>query len=570
MADARPSSARVYFLLSLVVILFFLVLFKLFCTSVLRHKEFKALANKQHQSSFELPSRRGSIFSSDGFPLASTEVSYLLYAEPKKIARKKEVAIKICGVIGNSNAKKCEKEILEKLSPGNFWLVLQKNISEENKDLLTSKGIEGIGFEKEYQRFYPEGKLAAHVLGFVGESSAGSEEGYFGIEGFYDGDLRGRPGRVVEEKDALGNPIIFGEYKRIPPVQGSELTLTLDRAVQYIVEKKLSIGVKRYGAKSGTVIIENPKTGEILALANYPSFDPKKASSGTYKNLEKFRSSAISETYEPGSVVKAMTVSAGLDLGRIEVSTTVFDSGPLVVGDRTVDTWDGKHHGQESVSEVLQNSCNVGAALIAQKIGTPDLRKFFLRFGFGSPLGVDLEGEDTGRIKNVNEWYPIDLAAAAFGQGLSVTPLQLVAAFSALANDGVLMKPYVVSSLSDRGSVSVVKPKSLRRVVSGNTSRKMGDLLTRAVSLGESKYFVLKNYSVAGKTGTAQIPVEGKYDPSLTNATFVGFFPKDRQFVMLVLLKEPKTSPYAAETAVPLWMEIANELASSFGILPDK
>jgi len=593
---------RVRFLLFLSLSFLALIGARLFQLQVLEHKKFAAMAEKQHRGVVEIPATRGRIFSRDGFPLVENQIAYLVFAEPPRITDVEAVAQRLAEVLAGENSKfqnpnskqisndkfqnvkEETKRIEEALNQDLQWVPLAHKVSPETKKKIEELNIEGIGFEEEPKRFYPEGTLAAHLLGFVASDEQGQERGYYGLEGFYNGDLRGRPGKIIEEKGASGEPILLGGYKKIPAEDGRDLVLTIDRSVQFLVEQKLSTAVRKYGAEGGSVIVMEPQTGAILAMANYPTYDPsdpfKERKPATAENAEEsaeaaekkmgWRNAAISETYEPGSVLKALTMSAAIDTKTVEPQTTMVDSGPITVSGYTIDNWDGKHHGEETMVEILQHSNNVGAAWVAQKLGAKTLRSYFLNFGLGKPLGIDLEDEDTGIVKELSEWRLIDLATAAFGQGVSVTPLQLVSIFSAIANEGRLMKPHVVSEIRGDDRVIKIRPRELGRVISKRTADIMVEMLTAAVEGGTFKFCVPKTHRVAGKTGTAQIPVGGKYDPQKTNATFVGFLPSYPKFVMLVLLRQPSTSIYAAETAVPTWMEIAKELTVYYGIEPDK
>lgn len=562
---------KINLLLAFLLVFFILILGKLFSVSVLGHNKFEKLAENQHWTSYELPARRGDIFSSDGYLLATTEILYMLYGEPRKISNNEEAAEELCLLL-NEDSKKCVSDIKEKLSLDLSFLILRHGISHEIKNEIQFKNISGIGFEEEPKRSYPENKLLGSVLGFVAKDETGKEQGYFGLEGFYNGDLEGRSGRMIEEKDAFGVPIPYGEFRKITPSNGSGLVTTIDRSLQYLVENKIKEGVKRYEAKSGTIIIMEPTSGAILAMANYPFSNPLNpfVKNEVSKELDlPLWNTAISSSYEPGSVVKALTAATGLEIRAINEDSHFYDGGPMEIGGYTIDTWDGKHYGDETVASILQHSNNIGAAMIGQKIGVKNLRAYFTKFGLGKISGIDLEGEAAGELKEISDWYPIDLATASFGQGLSVTPLQITSAFSAIVNNGILMRPKVVKELRKGNIPSPIQDKKIGKVLSPVVSKKMIELLTKAVAGGESKYFNLPNYKVAGKTGTAQIPVDGKYDPTLTNATFIGFFPSSQKFVMLVKVERPGTSPYAAETAVPLWMETARELALYFGISPD-
>lgn len=584
--------SRLYQLKLLFGLLALVLVIQLFNLQVLQFRSYKVLADLQHFRESSVPAKRGQIFSQDNSPLVTNKPSYLLFAEVNKVTDTTKTAKKLADVLFDSNSyddlekkkglgnlrKEFEVDLKGKIeNQGLVWVSLAKRLSEEKKRLLESYKLPGLGFEEESRRDYPEGALASFVLGFVGSAENGVEKGYYGIEGFYDGDLRGKGGKVVEERSASGLPILSGDYKEIKAADGRDLVLTLNRSIQFLVEKRLKEGVEKYQAKSGTVIIMEPFTGAIMAMASYPDFDP-----GNWENFAKnysedvkdrnliFRNPAISETYEPGSVMKALTISAGTDLGLITPQTEFDDDGPIVASGNTVNNWDKKHHGRQNIIQLLQKSNNIGAAFVGKKLGSERLREYFVRFGLGSQTGIDLAGEATGVLKELSEWRDIDLVTAAFGQGISTTPLQLVSAFSAIANGGVLYKPYIVSRIRDGVKTIPFKPVKVRQVLSIDKAKVMVDLLTAAAEGGEGKFFVLKKYRVAGKTGTAQIPLEGQYDPDKTNTTFIGFLPNNLKFVMLVRLKEPTASVYAAETAVPLWMEITKDLTNFFAIPPDR
>lgn len=594
---------RLGLIFSTVFLLFSLLVFRLFQIQVLDQKKYTALAESQHGISYSLPAARGKIYSQGGFPLVSNKLTYLLYAEPPKIEKKAEVAEKILGFLDLSSGcpvvnfspdadwdqfqlkKACLREAERRLSFDRQWIPLIRGISQEEKERIEELGLSGIGFEKDPKRFYPEEKLCSHILGFVGSDELGEPKGYYGLEGFYDGDLAGITGKILEERSALGEPILVGKYKKRPPKDGRNLILTLDRAVQFVVEEKLLFGVKQYGAESGTVIVMEPQTGKILAMANWPSYDPAEpmesvestesvGSAEPVESVEEVKTErqdlAIASSYEPGSAMKPLTIAAGIATGKITPQTT-FISKPLVVGNYTIRTWDNKYYGEENMIEVLERSDNTGAAWVAlEKLGKRTLYDYFSKFGLGQKSGIDLEGEAEGIVKPLVEWGSIDLANAAFGQGISVTPLQLATAFSVFANGGELVRPYLVSEIRDGDRVVSFEPERKRRVISEENAEILVEMLERAAEHGEAKFFITGDYKVAGKTGTGQIPVAGKYDPHKTNATFVGFLSRSRKFVMLVKLEKPSASVYAAETAVPLWMEIAKGLIAYWGVPPDK
>jgi cell division protein FtsI/penicillin-binding protein 2 len=594
---------------------FSLVILRLFQIQVLQHGNYKALAENQYSYQSEIPAKRGDILSSDGYVLAGARSNYLLFAEPKKIKDSKKTAEELASLfvsmrfkdVNNTGDGASESdqnvavgEVLEKenqestfkmskeemfknyfedfydaLSAELFWVPVIRDVTSEEKIMIENSGLEGLGFEEYPVRFYPEGTLASHVLGFVGSNEKGEKVGYSGIEGELDEDLRGKPGKLMEETDALGNPILMGKYKRIPPVHGRDVVLTINRAIQYMAEKKLKEGVEEYNALSGTLIIMNPSTGEVIAMANYPTYNPAKFNEEektdektSRKNIEK-RNLAIADTYEPGSVMKPLTISGAVDLKIITPETTFVDSGPVNYSGYYIDNWDHKHYGVQTIVQLLQKSNNIGAAWVGHQVGKDNLYKYFSDFGIGSKTGIDLQGEDTGILRDKKEWTDIDLANISFGQGVSATPLQVLNAFNAIANGGYLIKPKIISKIIDEKGEIEIPVKSVRKVISKETSDTMVSLLEEAAAGGEAKFFILKDYRISGKTGTAQIPEEGKYSESRTIATFAGFPTVSKAFSMLVRLEEPKESIYASETAVPLWMNIASELMKFYGVTPD-
>jgi cell division protein FtsI/penicillin-binding protein 2 len=552
-----------------------LFIYKLFSLQVLQHSTYQAKAQDQYQNLQNIQATRGNIYSRDGFPLAASQKAYLMYFEPKGVVHAQKVATETAKIIQPEN-KQAQEALIQRftdlLKLDLFWVAAEHNILPETKQKLEKLNLKGIGFEEEPIRFYPEKALASHVLGYVAKNDSGEIQGYFGIEGYFNRDLQGKPGRVIQEYDAVGSPILVGKYKKIDPINGTDIILTLDRSIQYVAEKRIAEGVKKYEAESGTIIIMDPLTSEILALANFPSFDPSNFNfEGSEKESYKPQrvNFAVSETYEPGSVIKPLTVASGIDTGAITRNSTFNDSGPVEYSDYTIDNWDGKHHNVQDITQLLQKSNNIGSAWVAHQVGAKNLMEYFGNFGLGSVTGIELEGEDTGSLKSPNNLADIDLATAGFGQGMSATPLQVLNAFNVIANEGVLQKPRIVKEIRDNGRVIPLKSKPVKRVVSEDTALVVEEMLIEAAAGGEAKFFVLKNYNIAGKTGTAQIPVNGKYDPSETNATFVGYLPTSKKFSMLVRLNRPKTSPYAAETAVPLWMNVAEDLIQYFGIMPD-
>lgn len=571
---------------------------RLFYLQVVQGDHYRILAEKQRGVEFEIPADRGQIFASGGL-LVTNEEAYRITADPKLIEDSQGVAEKLVsifwedsrflsynplpsGLLASADASNPKKLIVEKLiellsRQEQLGVHLALKIPAVQVAKIKALQIPGLSFSSDDRRFYPEGTMAAPLLGFVALDQDG-ERGYNGLEGYYDGDLRGRSGSAQREyNEKRTEPILMGESSEIEPQNGADLYLTINRGVQEILEHKIAEGVKRYRAKSGSFVVLDPKSGYVLAMGNYPSFDPGNFNAwvspqnGEAKKERENRNLALTTTYEPGSIMKAITLSAGFDSGKIDPSWEFVDQGPLRIGSSTINTWDGKHWGKQNITQLLQKSNNIGAAEAALAIGRETLRSYFLNFGFGSSLGIDLSGEEAGLVKKLKDWRQIDLATAGFGQGVGVTALQMASAYAAIANGGILMKPLVVERLVDRNGRQVSFPaEPIRRVISPKTAEVVGELLRSAVEGGESIVLRNLNYRIAGKTGTAQIPVGDKYDPHKTNVTFVGFPFKNRSFVMLIRLEEPTTSTYSATTVVPLWVEAFREIAPLFGISPDR
>lgn len=592
---------RLAFVFGIYVLISVVIIVRLFIIQILDHTKLRAMAQSQYWSEQEISSQRGDIRSSDGFPLATSQVSYLLYAEPKNIPDKSDYALKLSTALSEIYEIPDENSEGEKLSDGQkrsaklvykddlnskflklldndlYWIGLEKNLTPDQKNKILELDLKFIGFEEEPLRYYPEKSLASHILGFVASDDKGNKKGYYGIEGFFDGDLRGKPGKLTEEKDAFGEPILIGGYSKVSALDGRDIILTIDRSVQFIAEKRIREGVEKYNAHSGSVIIMDPMTGDVIAMANYPDYSPgdfnsveKSSAEEPFRKTIERRNLAVSENYEPGSVIKALTVASALDLGKIKPEDTFEDNGPVLYSTYYIDNWNLKHYGTQNMIQLLQKSNNIGAAYVGHLLGAESLVSYFRKFGLGQKTNIELEGEDAGLLKDSKTMYDIDLANHSFGQGMLSTPLQVLNSFNALANGGVLMKPRIVSKLVDGEKEIVLPVKELGRVIKPETSATITDMLLQTVDGGEGRYFNLKNYKISGKTGTAQIFIDGKYDARKTNATFVGYLYNTKKFSMIVRYNIPMTSVYASETAVPTFMAITNDLVKYYGIAPDR
>ncbi|MBI3956337.1 penicillin-binding protein 2 [Candidatus Gottesmanbacteria bacterium] len=555
--------ARIWIIFSLILVFYGLLVVRLFYWQVMRSSQLRLEAASQYYVTFTLPAQRGAILASDGKPLVLNQSAYLAYAEPRKITDIPSFASQVSALLDLEKG-----DIQTSLSePGRVWVPLAHKVEAARVSELKDLKLAGLGFEKEPRRMYPESSMAAHLVGFVGSDENGNDQGYFGIEGYYDRELGGKDGMLQLEKDVRGQPILVGETRRIEPEDGRSLVLWLDRTVERIVENRLLEGIATYGAKEGSVVVMDPKTGGIVAMAGVPSYDP-----GTFSLFDKdaYKNPLVAGTYEPGSTFKVLVMAMGVDRNVVTPTMMAEETGPVRVGEYFIRTWDDKYRGMISMTDVLVHSSNVGMVSVAKKLGREGMLRVIAGFGFGQSTGIDLQEEASSSVREDDAWGEIDLATASFGQGIAVSPIQMVRAVAAIANGGELVEPRVVKEIRDgAGKVVPIKPKKARSVISPASARVLTEMMIAAVDRGEAKWAKPKGYRIAGKTGTAQIPVAGHYDDKKTIASFVGFAPADDpKFVMLVTLREPTSSPWGSETAAPLFFTIAKDLFSYYGIAP--
>lgn len=562
---------RIFWIKISFFIFFLCLLARLFFWQVVKADFLQSLAERQHFTDSKEDALRGNIFFQDGNILASTNPTFTVFAQPKLISKDKRVdtgyLLAKALVQPDEDVDDLAHEYINKLSQDLYWVSLVKGITFEKKKVIEDLNLTGIGFEQGSNRFYPEGSSSAHILGFVGSNAKGDSQGYFGLEGFYDGELKGVTGSLRHEKDAVGLPILIGSFLQSDAKNGKDLVLNLDRTVQFIVEQSLKTGVEKYGAKAGSVVVMDPKTGAILALAAYPNYDPQK-----YFNFPKefYKNSVVADQYEPGSTFKVLVMAAALNEGELKPDTTCdICSGPVSLGGFLIRTWNNKYYPNPTLKDVIVHSDNTGMVFTAQKLGLDKFYSYIENFGFGNLTNIDLQDEISPEIKPKNAWREIDLATASFGQGIAVTPIQMIAAVSAIANGGNLMEPHLVKTVKDEKNKFEIKPKVIRQVIKDSIAQMVKEIMVAAVDEGEAKLFKPKGFKVAGKTGTAQIPVAGHYDADKTIASFVGFAPADDpKFVILVRYDQPTSSIYGAETAAPTFFEIAKQLFVYYNIAP--
>lgn len=550
-----------YNFISIFIFLFgFIIIGCLLKIQVLNHPYWKALAQGQQKAFLPFETERGEIFFRDGTPLAINQDFYFVYASPKEIKKPEETA-QILSLILNLD----DKKILEKIKNDNFHQVIKKRLTEKEVSDLKNINLPGIYLGKEKGRYYPYNELASKVIGFVG----GEGKGQYGIEGFYEKELKGEEIFQELEKGPFGYLInnLCSELKK-----GADIILSLDYNIQFIAEKILKETKESLGFEEGEIIVMDPYSGAILALANLPNFNPN-----DYKSvdLEIFKNSSIQKIFEPGSIFKPITMAAALEEKKITPQTTYFDEGSVKIGGHIIHNYNKKKWGERTMTEVLENSINTGAIFAEQQLGHQLFLKYIEKFGFFEATGVDLEGEIFSQNKELKKGYEANFATASFGQGIGVTSIQIMRAISSIANMGNLVKPYIVEKIIKNGIEKEIKPEIQKeKIISPKTINQLTAMMVSVVENGYGKSAKIPGYYIAGKTGTAQIPwsvlgvQKDGYSP-MTIQTFVGFFPAfNPQYVILVKLTNSQSSS-AGYSAAPLFKKMAQYIINYKKIPPD-
>lgn len=497
---------------------------------------------------------RGEIYDRNGVLLATNSVEYEIGISPVLIYDRQGTADALAKATGIS-----KDDLLADMSSPNPYVLLKRPAPASMGQAVMALGLDGVAVSPINRRFYPHGSLAAHVLGFVSYDDVG----YYGIEGFYNNLLTGR----VSVSDQSRIPFLAtrGEGWK----KGSTLYLTIDSEIQYLAENTLAQAIHDTNSQSGTVIVLDPKTGQILAMANLPTYNPNLFYA---QDAKVFGNSAISEHYEPGSVTKVLTMAIALEDKVVQPDSTYEDTEVLDVGGIRIYNWDRQGHGTTTMTDLLGLSLNVGSAKLSIATGPKDFYDGLDAFGLGKLTGIDLQAEARGSMRRPGQanWYESDLATNAFGQGMATTPLQIVAAISAVANDGLIMQPHMVSMREDPDKkVTVFHPTTLGRAISEQTAHDLSTMLANALQRETSKALV-PGYTIAGKTGTAEIPIPGGYDPEGTITSFVGYGPvDDPRFVVLIKLDRPTTSRWGSDTAAPAFSTLVRRLVVLMEIPPD-
>lgn len=546
-----------------------IIAIRLYYVQVISHKKYLSLSQGQHNIYQELIPERGEVFLKDGddtYPLAVNQDLQMAYAVPAEMEDPEKTAIMVASILDIEESLLKEKFYKK----DDLFEIVKHKISEEEILKIKELNLEGIHMMPEKFRYYPAGELAAQVIGFVG-SDGDNYVGRYGIEAYWEEKLRGKAGSLNQERDTGGRWISIADRDLQPAEDGVDLILTINHPVQYEIEKILKDTIEKHGADDGTIIVMEPSTGKILALANYPSFNPNEYSQE--EDMSVFLNSAISSAYESGSVFKPITMAAGIDDGKITPETTYIDPGSIREAGYTITNSEGKTYGSQTMTNVLEESINTGVIFVEKLIGNKKFADYVERFGFGKKTEIELPAESTGNTNNLKELRKdIQFFTASFGQGIAVTPLQLVGAYATIANGGKLMKPQIIEKIiyAD-GKMEEINPVEIHRVASEKTASDVRGMLRNVVVNGHGKRADVPGYLVGGKTGTAQVAKinEKGYEEGVTVGSFVGIAPlDDPKFTVLVRIYNPKGVQWAESTAAPAFGSVMKFLLEYYRIKP--
>lgn len=553
----------------IVLLLFSIVALRVFQKSVIEHQKYLKLGEKQYLTEQLVTAKRGEIYAQDKdglVPLAINLQKYQILVVPKNTPNKEEISQKLAEILGMD-----KKEIYEKINNNKTYVPpIARRVEKDKADKIKEANFKDVRVLPDYARFYPEHELASHILGFVNFDNKGN----YGVEQYYDSILSGIAGSLLAEKDNLGRFInILSEYS--PAKNGDSLVLTIERNVQYRVEQILKEAVETTGAEDGQVIVVEPKTGKILAMASFPNFDPN-----TFNQIAKekgeeaqkiFTDPIISFGYEPGSILKPIIASIGIDVEKFQPDTKAGPfSNMVVVQGYEIHTALDKGYGEETITQILENSDNVGMVWVAEQIGNDELYKGLKNYNLAEKTGIDLPGEIAGTLLPLKNWRDIHRATLSFGQGILITPLQLAQVYSTIANNGELVKLHLVDKIiRSNGKEEAIEPSVVKRVIKTETAQKVRQMLLSVIENGQSKKAKIDGYQIGGKTGTAQIAkADGSgYEEEISNHSYGGMAPiNDPRFVVVVRLEKPSSAKFADSTALPAFRKIMQYLLNYYQI----
>lgn len=552
------------------------IVLKLVFLQIFQHGFYEALASGQHELFQELIPERGSIYVHDFkdetlVPVAINQQLAFVYADPRLIEDPEDVAEAIGEIFGYEEEQiNALEERLDQ--PEDPYEPIAREVDDKTLDKILAFEFDGIHYTRESSRLYPEPEMSGHVMGFLGTNKDGSLSGKYGIEGYFEEELRGTQGFLRAERDIAGRLIAVAEREYEPAQDGSHIVLTLDRTIQYKACSSLKEAVEKHGADGGSVVIVNPSTGQILAMCGVPDYDPN-----VYNEVESinvFNNPAIFQAYEPGSIFKPLTMAAAIDVGAVTPKTTFVDTGSVLVDDwpKPIGNAQGKVYGEVDMTQVLEDSINTGMIFSMRAAGMETFIEYVKAFGFGVPTNITLDTESVGTIASLDLGSEIYAATASFGQGITVTPLQIAMAYAALANGGVLKTPHIVDEIHHPdGTIQTIPPRDVAQVIDPKTARTVAAMLVSVIEHGHGSKAGVPGYYIGGKTGTAQVAkTDGiGYEEDNTIGSFAGFGPvEDPKFAMVVRIDNPKDVVWAESTAAPLFGEIAEFLLQYFEVPP--
>lgn len=546
-----------------------LLVARLYFIQVASYDKWTAIAESQHSAFQELIADRGEIYMRDGdgrYPLAVNREYQMAYVVPRDVIDKDYTASELSRILSVDAGA-----IREKLNKANDpFEIIKKRLTDEETKQVKQSGLKGVALLSEKYRYYPAGELASQIVGFVNFDKT-DNVGEYGVESSRNSVLRGENGEVSQERDAAGRWIPLSDRNLLSPKNGASLVLTLDRVIQYETEKILGEALKLYGADRASAIVMDPNTGAILAMASQPQFDPNNYSQ--VQDYSLFLNPLVSLVYEPGSIMKPIIMAMGIEEGKVNPNTEYVDTGVVKAGGYTIQNAEGKVYGRSKMTKVLEESINTGVIFVEKLIGHQTFKEYMERFGFGTKTDIDLPAELAGNTRNLqNIRSDVEFFTATFGQGVSVTPLQMVMAYSVLANGGILYKPQIVDHVMHQdGDEEKIAPQITRRVISEETGRTVSEMLRGVVTRGHGKRADVPGYLVGGKTGTAQVAKSDAkgYEEGTNIGSFVGYAPiNDPRFVVLVKIDNPKNVEWAESSAAPTFGKIMKFLLEYAKIKP--
>ncbi len=583
MADELSYTRKKLFL-AFIGLIIVSIIGRLFYWQILRGQELKNLSEQQAIRSKTQEGLRGQIYTSDGYLLVGNQEVYDLKLDRQKFEGNVEkISQELAAIIAQENwqfqdatdsankilvQQQIESNLINKFNSQANWPQLASQLSIQAKEKILALNNPYLAFDTSFARFYPEASMAAHLTGFVGRNDDGKEIGRYGIEGALEDELKPRKEQGWFRTDALG-ALLAGSNYQLKNLNGRDLTLTIRRDIQHIAETNLAWGIEHYDADRGEIIILDSQTGKILALATWPNYQQWQYFKYPGEIL---KNPSLTRLYEPGSTFKVLTVASAIDAGVINPQTVCSKcAGPRQFGTYTIRTWNDEYHPNITITEALEKSDNIAMIFVAELLGSEKFSEYLKKFGIGQNLNLDLQDDSSTYFPQ--KIGPVELATISFGQGISTNSLQLLRAINVIANQGIILEPTILEKVYDHQLQEeiFVNQKGGQQVISQETAALVTEMMVSAANHGEAQWIASKRYAVAAKTGTSQVPnPQGGYKTDETIASFIGFAPADNpQFTMLVKLENPKSSPWAAETAAPLWYKTADKLMILFNITPN-